>query len=644
MAGDMVKTLRLLIYGLLILAAMAALLLPQRYLPPASAQISPDALASSSEPPSPSATEAPFQIAVVDLNKLLVRHKDYNQLLALQSRIDELGRALQPASLGPVDFREGQAELMRMQQNAGAEMRSYVGYTREMLQLKQRSASEELAAREKKLRDELNKLYKETREAIQKESRSDIRKREARETPTPSPSPAGEVKAPEPVKTPNEPPAETSPPEPQEEEELEPSPTQTQAAAPEPYNPAEDPEFIRERKALQKQLQAYVSDLFALRDRQAAARKLELEKELSEKLSARRRELDKQIAEYESQIMRADQNTKLNLQLKMMNAENEEAHKKIREELARIIQEENEKKEAKRRELNAQYEQQVAAEKAAMEQEFARYKDELTAQVKKKIAAEEKRMEEKLNQKIASLAAAKKASMPSPAPVTPRPTRKPRPRRTAVQATPAPLPTLPPPSPRKESFPTAAAPIELEGSSFEAPKLRKRYEEKRKALIEEFHAFKRQLEVRIRRENELSALQVKGKEQELNARIKAYQAGIIQELQEKNRKISVKEQARQKKVQKAIDDLLKQKLRLIESITAELKEKVSAVAQREGFNLVVASYISNVHCTDLTDLMLQEMETPSPVPAPQTQPSVNVPVGVPQATSTFAPGGIQGTP
>jgi len=648
-AGDIVLGHRLIIYGLLVTVSIAVILFAG--FGPGLGAATPGALAGSpgtGGSASPAAREAPYQIAVVDLNKLLMRHRDYSQLLAIQGKINELGKGLQPATLGPIDLRAGQQDLMLQQQSAGAEMRAYVNSTREMLQLKQRGATEELMARERALRAELAKLYQETREAIQKEARADVRKRE---TPAPasSPSPAPPPSpSPAPAETPSAAPVETPSPEP-EEEEPEPPPTST-AAPPaqtqEAYNPAEDPEFLRERKTLQKQFQAYVNDLFALRDRQAAARKLELEKELSEKLSARKRELDRQLAEYDAQVMKANQNTKLNLQLKLMNASSEEEGAALREELSRIAREESEKKDVKRKELNGQYEQYSSSEKSGMEKQYAAYRDELTRQIKEKVAGEEKKMDDRLNQKLATLAAARKVAVPSPTP-TVRPTRRPKPRRTAAAPvrTPVPLPTLaPPPSPEASRAP---ATTQLEGAKFRAPEIRRRYEEKRKALIAEFEAFKKGLEERIKRENQLSSLQVKGKERELNERMKAYQASIIQELQDRNQQVSQKERERQKKVQKAMDALVEQKMRLLNSMTAELKEKVAALAQREGFSLVVSSYLVNAHCTDLTDFMLQEFDSQVLPSVPSAAPSVNVPVGVPQATSPLQPsppGAMQGTP
>ena len=145
----------------------------------------------------------------------------------------------------------------------------------------------------------------------------------------------------------------------------------------------------------ENQLQDYLENLSLVRERNLAAKRLELEKRVGDEISAKKAEVDGQIAAYEADLSAQYQNEKLNLQLTAQNSSDEEAKAAAEARLGEISNEIAEMKASKSAELNGGYAALRADKTAALQGDLAAYQQELDTEVQQKLAA--KRTEIGLN-------------------------------------------------------------------------------------------------------------------------------------------------------------------------------------------------------------------------------------------------------
>ncbi len=123
-------------------------------------------------------------------------------------------------------------------------------------------------------------------------------------------------------------------------------------------------------------------DLVALRDRQIAAKRLELQKAAKERMESLKTKLDSELSAYERQIASENQQQRVNIQLKMQLEIPEEEKKKLSDEIAAITNEESRLKEKKRAENNNLIDKKGAEELAAVDREVTAYRSKVDADIK----------------------------------------------------------------------------------------------------------------------------------------------------------------------------------------------------------------------------------------------------------------------
>ncbi len=139
-------------------------------------------------------------------------------------------------------------------------------------------------------------------------------------------------------------------------------------------------------------MQAFLADLSAVRQQRLMARRLELEKQVQSRMEAERARVESELAAYEDQIMRQNQERKLNLQLQMQTSMDAEKEAEIQDRIAAIGQEEQTLKDARRAELHGQLEEAGKREQAGLEEQLKSYEASLNSEVQQKAAAERNRL------------------------------------------------------------------------------------------------------------------------------------------------------------------------------------------------------------------------------------------------------------
>ncbi len=152
------------------------------------------------------------------------------------------------------------------------------------------------------------------------------------------------------------------------------------------------PENVELRGDTKARMQAFLADLSAVRQQRLMARRLELEKQLQARMETERARVESELAAYEDQIMRQNQDRKLNLQLQLQTAADAEKEAEIQEQISAMGDEEQALKDARRGELHAQLEKVGTREQAALEAQLQSYEGTLNSEVQQKAAAERNRL------------------------------------------------------------------------------------------------------------------------------------------------------------------------------------------------------------------------------------------------------------
>lgn len=129
----------------------------------------------------------------------------------------------------------------------------------------------------------------------------------------------------------------------------------------------------------------FARELADLRERQLAAKKLELQKELQDILADAQKAQDEEMARFEVEILKANQNKKINLQFKGSLAQDDETRKKIKSELEEIEKEEAAKKQIKQEALLREFDAIKTKEAEKAEKELRDYENKLNADITKQL-------------------------------------------------------------------------------------------------------------------------------------------------------------------------------------------------------------------------------------------------------------------
>lgn len=152
------------------------------------------------------------------------------------------------------------------------------------------------------------------------------------------------------------------------------------------------PRDVELRGDSKARMQAFLDDLSAVRTQRVMARRLELEKQVQQRLEGERARVESELAAYEDQIMRENQEKKLNLQLQLQTVTDAEQEAEIQQQIAAMGDQEQTLKDARRAELFAGLDEVRNREQAGMEANLDSFEATLNAEVQQKAAAERNRL------------------------------------------------------------------------------------------------------------------------------------------------------------------------------------------------------------------------------------------------------------
>lgn len=136
---------------------------------------------------------------------------------------------------------------------------------------------------------------------------------------------------------------------------------------------------------IEGQVKDYMQNLMLVRERNLAAKRLELEKSVGDRIAAKKAEVDGQLAAFEAELAGRYQSERLNLQLTAQNSTDEDAKAQAEVRLGEIANEIEQAKSAKRQELEGGYAAVRAEETAQLQEQLKAYQQKLDAEVAQKV-------------------------------------------------------------------------------------------------------------------------------------------------------------------------------------------------------------------------------------------------------------------
>lgn len=274
----------------------------------------------------------------------------------------------------------------------------------------------------------------------------------------------------------------------------------------------------------------FIKELVQLQERHITAKKLELQKELEDKLSQSEEAKDKALYNFETELLKASQNKKINLQFKYNLAPDEEAREEIKKEIEKIEKEDAEKLQLKKQALQKEYEKLKITQAQKIEKDLIDYQRKLEADIAKQLQSK------------------------------------------------------------------GLSPKEIMYSSSKKTEIIKKFEASRKILSEE-----------LIQAQKISMQRLEIKRKELQEKLKEEERKIVQHSKKQQKYFSKYKEKQQTALKSELDKLKKERKDLYESIMADIGKSISKIAEEEGISVVVGSYMVNIDCDDLTDLVLLQM-------------------------------------
>jgi hypothetical protein len=410
---------------------------------------------------------AGYNFAQVNYEELVALHPNYPELLAIDEKI--ASKELEKRKLGASAFQE-------LQKEGAGKMKSAVDNAKAKLEAERAAIEGEMASLSASLSAQIEGEMKSVQTRLQAELEADIEEMKKK-------LPASDK------------PDATEPP---------PLPSRNEG-----------------------QVQDYIANLALVRERNLAARRLELEKRIGDEVNAKKSEVEGQLAAYEAELAAQYQSERLNLQLTAQNSVDEAAKTAAEERLGAISQEIDAKKSARRAELDAGYAAVRAEKTAQLQSELEAYQAELNAEVAAKVAAKRRELGE-----------------PDPVPRQPKPQGPP-------------------------------------------PELQAKIAEMQSRMTAELEARKAELQGTMGAKAEEAKARLQAKQEQVEAELKAIEKQITEDVAKRINELSPQTKAKVDKVNKEVEELQKQRKELADRIAADISREVGDVAKKKNVEMVV---------------------------------------------------------
>lgn len=318
-----------------------------------------------------------------------------------------------------------------------------------------------------------------------------------------------------------------------------------------PAQPQLPANFQSRKTEIEGQMRSYLSDLSLIRQRQLAARRIELQRQADQRLAARKAAMDRELSAYEAQLESESQQQKVNLELQKISAKTDEDRQKIDDQLSNIKTSQEQKRQARRDQLTAQFQQEEKTALAQVDAQVKAYQSRIDQDAQAKVAQEQQRL---VHQYFPN------AGRPQPVGPPPQIAQK----INAIKA-------------------------------------------QQSAMKSQFDARKAALTGQLAAERDQMAAHLKQRYAEMKQEFDRQAQAIIRDAQKMASAGTKEDMAKRENIKKELADLQAQRKRLFDRMVDDLRAQVDVVARKAGVSVVLGEYVWNNNCKDLTADVLQAM-------------------------------------
>jgi hypothetical protein len=311
------------------------------------------------------------------------------------------------------------------------------------------------------------------------------------------------------------------------------------------YGPGESSKPLTDfEKKFTTRMQAKSRDLLILKERQIAARRLELAKKSQEKLLARKESIETSTIEFEEKLRAQNQNMKLELQLKLQVAKSDEEREKIQSQLESLFDEEQKKVDEFRKVMIADF--------TKLENEELEKNEALLKKIEANVDADVEKQIDKIRKEVADEMV-------------------------------------------KEGL------LAVEDENLIPREIKDRLEARQKQVEQEMKQLQEEVNRQISELEKQSQAEFEQRKTMIIKKLESYQAGLAQEYDRKrNELIREMESANTEKSQ-ARKELLERRQKLSDRMIQEINEKVQEIAMQKKIDIVLGMSETNLNAIDLTE-------------------------------------------
>jgi hypothetical protein len=310
------------------------------------------------------------------------------------------------------------------------------------------------------------------------------------------------------------------------------------------YQTGEQKPLTEFEKKFTTRMQVKTKDLLILKERQVAARRLELLKKSQERLLSKRDVLEAKAAEFEDKLRNQNQNMKLDLQLKLQVAKTDEERGQIQSQLEKLYNDEQNQVDEYKKELMEDFKKLEDEEAAKNETLLKQYEAKVDNDVGKQI--------EKIRQVVAEEMV-------------------------------------------KEGL------LAGDANSFIPTEIKNKFEARQKQVEQEMKQLQEQINQQVAALEKQSQEEFEVRKTGILNKLESYQAGLAQEFDRKRNELIKEMESANTEKTKARKDLLERRKQLYDKMILEINEKVHQIAETKKIDVVLGYCEVNVNAVDLTE-------------------------------------------
>lgn len=308
-----------------------------------------------------------------------------------------------------------------------------------------------------------------------------------------------------------------------------------------PNRPLSDFEKEYIRRVNQK-----TQDLRALKAQMIKAKELELTNKSRDKVQQETARLEKVIAAYEDEVLKGDQNEKINLQMQVQTAQDDEEREKFQTQLNALFKSEEDKVNARRAELNKELEGIRSGERKKIDQDMARYEAKLERDFAKQIAP----IKDKV---LAELRG--EGKKPGSAPANP------------------------------------SIPKDIQD----------KLEAKRAQIQKEMRTLENEMKGKVNAILEQAKERFEASKKQFTKKLQAYHQELAKEFEEKKNEMVSQQMAANDQKKKAWEEMKEARNRKYKKMLEDINRQVEIVAKENNVKMVIGSYRVNIEGVDLNE-------------------------------------------